>query len=55
MPLEPSARNPGFDTRDYGHAKLGDLVRAQSFVEVKEVGGPPGPSQLHVRLKRPGR
>jgi hypothetical protein len=47
-----STRNPGFDTRDYGYAKLGDLVRSLPYVEVKETGGQPGP--FHVRLK-PGR
>ena len=39
-----------FDPRDYGHAKLGDLVRAERYVEVKEVAGPGGGSQLWVRL-----
>jgi hypothetical protein len=47
-----SASNPGFDVRDYGYAKLGELVRAQPFVEVKEVRGSTGLSQLHVRIPR---
>jgi uncharacterized LabA/DUF88 family protein len=34
-----------FDPRDYGHAKLGELVRDASYVEVKEGGG------LWVRLR----
>ena len=42
-----------FDSRDYGHAKLGDLVRAQPYVEVKDVPGPSGQGQLWVRLKDP--
>ena len=46
-----SASNPGFDVRDYGHAKLGDLVRAQSFVEVREGRTASGLVQLQVRLK----
>jgi NYN domain/OST-HTH/LOTUS domain len=37
---------PGFDSRDYGHAKLGELVRAQPYVEVKD----DVPGQLSVRL-----
>ena len=41
-----------FDPRDYGHPKLGELVRDAPYVEVKAVGGPSGPSQLWVRLKR---
>jgi hypothetical protein len=46
--------NTAFDPRDYGHSKLGELVRAQSYVDVKDVPGPTGLSQLWVRLK-PGR
>jgi hypothetical protein len=40
-----------FDPRDYGHSKLGELVRAQPYVDVKDVPGPTGLSQLWVRLK----
>ena len=43
---------PGFDPRDYGHAKLGELVRAAPYVEVKAVPGPAGQSHLWVRLAR---
>jgi len=39
-----------FDPRDDGHAKLGELVRAESYVEVKEVPGPTGLIQLWMRL-----
>jgi len=39
-----------FDPRDYGHSKLGELVRTESYVEVKDVPGPTGMSQLWVRL-----
>src|SRR5262245_62078024 len=44
-----------FDPRDYGHGKLGELVRAQSYVEMKDVPTPTGPSQLWVRLKPTAR
>jgi len=40
-----------FDPRDHGHAKLGELVRHESYVEVKDVPGPTGLHQLWVRLK----
>src|SRR5688572_30633670 len=40
-----------FDPRDYGHSKLGELVRAQRYVEVNDEPGPTGRSQLWVRLK----
>jgi hypothetical protein len=44
-----------FDPRDYGYAKLGELVRGESYVDVKDVPGPTGLSQLWVRLKPTGR
>ena len=40
-----------FDPRDYGHTKLGELARKQDYVEVKDVPGATGLSQLWVRLK----
>jgi uncharacterized LabA/DUF88 family protein len=43
--------NAAFDARDYGHSKLGELVRAQKYVEVKNVAGPSGLAQLWVRLR----
>jgi len=44
-----------FDPRDYGHAKLGELVRNQSYVEVKDAPGPTGHVLLWVRLKPTAR
>src|SRR4051794_3391961 len=44
-----------FDPRDYGHTKLGELARNQDYVEVKDVPGPTGFSQLWVRLTQPPR
>ncbi len=46
-----SKSHAAFDPRDYGHAKLGELVRAEPYVDVKEAPGPTGLSQLWVRLK----
>ncbi len=43
--------DPSFDARNYGFAKLGDLVKAQPFVETKTVTGTSGRGQLWVRLK----
>jgi uncharacterized LabA/DUF88 family protein len=43
-----------FDPRAYGHAKLGELVRAEPYVDVKDVPSSTGPSQLWVRLKPAG-
>ena len=44
--------DPSFDSRTYGFGKLGDLVKAQSFVDTKTVVGTNGQGQLWVRLKR---
>jgi uncharacterized LabA/DUF88 family protein len=44
-----------FDPRAYGHAKLSDLVRAEPYVEVKDVAAPSGLSSPWVRLKPRGR
>jgi hypothetical protein len=49
-----SKSHAAFDPRDYGHTKLGELVRAEPYVEVKEVPDPGGLSQLWVRLKTAG-
>jgi uncharacterized LabA/DUF88 family protein len=43
-----------FDPRDYGQPKLGELVRAQSYVDVKEVPSATGAGDLWVRLKPTG-
>jgi hypothetical protein len=40
-----------FDPRDYGHGKLGELVRTRSYVDVKDVPSATGPSRIWVRLK----
>jgi uncharacterized LabA/DUF88 family protein len=44
-----------FDPRSYGHSKLSELVRKEPYVEVKDVPGPAGPSQLWVRLRPTAR
>ncbi len=46
-----SKSHAAFDPRDYGHSKLGELVHAEPYVDVKEVPGPTGLNQLWVRLK----
>jgi len=45
--------NPSFDARNYGFQKLGELVRKQSYLEVKEVPIGDGSANVHlsVRLK----
>jgi uncharacterized LabA/DUF88 family protein len=46
--------SPSFDPRNYGFAKLGELVRKQPYLEVKEVntGDNSAIVQLHVRIKQ---
>lgn len=45
--------NPSFDPRNYGCQKLGELVRKQGYLEVKEVPASDGSTNVHlfVRLK----
>jgi hypothetical protein len=45
--------NPSFDSRNYGCQKLGELVRKQDYLEVKEVPTSDGSTNvtLFVRLK----
>lgn len=44
--------SPDFDARNYGFPKLGELVRAQSFLEWKSVTNGDGVhAQMYVRLK----
>ena len=50
-----SKSDAAFDPRDYGHSKLGELVRAEPCVEVKEVPGATGLTQLWVRLRPTAR
>ena len=45
------ASHPTFDSRNYGYARLGQLVRNQDYLEVRETLGPSGNSVLHVRLR----
>jgi uncharacterized LabA/DUF88 family protein len=46
--------HPSFDSRNYGFSKLGELVRKQLFLEVKEVATGDGSNvHLHVRIKGP--
>ncbi len=43
-----SNANAAFDLREYGHTKLGELVRSESYVEVRDDDGS---GRLSVRLK----
>lgn len=47
--------SPSFDPRNYGCQKLGELVRRQSYLEVKELATGDGSTNVHlyVRLKEP--
>jgi hypothetical protein len=46
-----SRSDAAFDSRDYGYTKLGDLVRAEDYVEVKTISTANGQNRLMVRLK----
>ncbi|MDD5335336.1 MAG: NYN domain-containing protein [Rhodoferax sp.] len=44
--------HPSFDPRNYGVAKLGELMRKQIYLEVKEVPVGDGSTQVHVFVRR---
>jgi hypothetical protein len=46
--------NPSFDERNYGFSKLGELVRKQPYLEVRETPDSTGVVHLHVRLRTNG-
>jgi len=45
--------NPSFDTRLYGYRKLGDMIRKQPYVEVKDADGTNGPLMVRLRPALP--
>lgn len=46
--------HPSFDPRNYGFQKLGELVRAQSYLEVKSVPVGEGSTNLHLFVRPRG-
>jgi hypothetical protein len=46
--------NPSFDSRNYGRAKLSDLIKEQPYLEVKRipVGGNSPHTNIYVRVKK---
>lgn len=50
-----SKTNPDFDARNYGFEKLGELIRAQSYLETKMVtlNETTGTNQVFVRRRQP--
>jgi hypothetical protein len=43
--------NPSFDSRNYGCSKLGELVRKQTYLEVKEVPASDGSTNVHLFVR----
>ena len=47
--------NPSFDPRNYGCQKLGELMRLQKYLEIRESAvAEGGGAHLHVRIKKAG-
>jgi uncharacterized LabA/DUF88 family protein len=44
--------DPSFDSRNYGYQKLRELVRKQSYLEVKEVPASDGSANVHIYVRR---
>lgn len=47
--------DPSFDPRNFGFQKLGELVRAQRYVEVKETPSGDGSTNVHLYVRLGGR
>lgn len=43
---------PAFDSRNYGHARLGQLVRSLDYLDVEEEPAANGNARLKVRLRQ---
>lgn len=43
--------SPSFDPRNYGFQKLGELVRKQAFLEVKEIAIGDGSTNVHIHVR----
>lgn len=43
--------NPSFDPRNYGCPKLGELVRKQTYLEVKEIPASDGSANVHLFVR----
>ena len=46
--------SPSFDPRNYGYQKLSELVRKQTYLEVKDVSAGDGSSNVHVSVRLKG-
>lgn len=46
-----SKNHPSFDPRNYGFSKLGELVRNQAYLEVKESPGGEGTTTVHLYVR----
>jgi len=44
--------HPSFDPRNYGVSKLGELMRKQTYLDVKEVPMGDGSTQVNVYIRR---
>ncbi|MGE0012628.1 MAG: OST-HTH/LOTUS domain-containing protein [Azoarcus sp.] len=43
--------HPWFDPRNYGCQKLGELVRKQPYIEIKEVSAGDGSAIVHLHVR----
>jgi len=43
--------NPSFDPRNYGCQKLGELVRKQPYLEVKDIAIGDGSTNVHIYVR----
>ena len=44
--------HPSFDSRNYGFSKLGELMRKQDYLEIKEVPLGDGSTNVHIHVRK---
>ena len=44
--------DPSFDSRNYGSSKLGELMRKQDYLEIKEVPLGDGSTNVHIHVRK---
>lgn len=49
--LAVTKNNPSFDSRNYGFAKLGELMRKQPYLDVKDAPGGDGSAHVHILVR----
>ena len=52
MGSQITKNHPSFDSRNYGFSKLGELMRKQDYLEIKEVPLGDGSTNVHIHVRK---